>query len=107
MLPFARVHTVFSGSVTNCTQRENNTFALPVPFACNVKNKNKPFLVPSSHGLFLYDRLTLFWKTLLGDLNMDLTPGITNRFLHRKCPVRIFIHESENFRKERVSVANE
>ena len=30
-----------------------------------------------------------------------------NRLLHRKCAVRIFIHESQNFRNERVSVANE
>ena len=30
-----------------------------------------------------------------------------NRFLHRKCAVRIFILESQNFRNERVSVANE
>ena len=30
-----------------------------------------------------------------------------NRLLHRKCAVRVFIHESQNFRNERVSVANE
>ena len=30
-----------------------------------------------------------------------------NRLLHRKCAVRIFIHESQNFRNERMSVANE
>ena len=30
-----------------------------------------------------------------------------NRLLHRKCAVRNFIHESQNFRNERVSVANE
>ena len=29
------------------------------------------------------------------------------RLLHRKCAVRIFIHESQNFRNERVNVANE
>ena len=28
-----------------------------------------------------------------------------NRLLHRKCAVRIFVHESQNFRNERVSVA--
>ena len=30
-----------------------------------------------------------------------------NRLLHRKCAIRIFIHESQDFRNERVSVANE
>ena len=30
-----------------------------------------------------------------------------NRLLHRKCAVRIFIHKSQNFRNEWVSVANE
>ena len=30
-----------------------------------------------------------------------------NILLHRKCTVRIFIHESQNFRNERVSVAKE
>ena len=34
-------------------------------------------------------------------------PWNKNRLLHRKCAVRIFIHESQNFRNERVSVANE
>ena len=32
---------------------------------------------------------------------------ITNKLHHRKCAVRIFIHKSQNFRNERVSVANE
>ena len=30
-----------------------------------------------------------------------------NRFIHRKCAVRVFVHESQNFRNEQVSVANE
>ena len=43
------------------------------------------------------------------DLNLSSfsTAPYKNRLLHRKCAVRIFIHELQNFRNERVSVANE
>ena len=36
-----------------------------------------------------------------------LFQGEQNRLLHRKCAVRIFIHKLQNFRNERVSIANE
>ena len=33
---------------------------------------------------------------------LDIKKVDTNRLLHRKCPIQIFIHESQNFRNERV-----
>ena len=60
-------------------------------------------------------KLALQWIIKYGPVFHGLTvkfifalfQGEQNRLLHRKCAVRIFIHKLQNFRNERVSVANE